>query len=47
MNLHFTKKANINLKQGDIAIQTTNEFIMNFTHSVPNYCLGAPVFANP
>ena len=47
MYLDFEGFADVRLQNGDIAIQTSKEIMLNFTHSVPLFCLGAPIVANP
>jgi hypothetical protein len=44
---HFEieKYANISLKDGNVILQSTKDFTVNWTHSVPSYCFSAPFFS--
>lgn len=45
---HFEieKYANISLKDGNVILQSTKDFSVNWTHSVPSYCFSAPFFSS-
>jgi hypothetical protein len=46
-DLVFEELLNVNLETGDIAIQTKQEMMVNWTHALPNFCIASPVVANP
>ena len=42
--ISFTGNVTINMAAGDAIIQSTNEFQLNLTHSLPAYCFAAPYY---